>query len=147
MAGYPKPFPNTPRGNSANHRIKAEMKTVLQLAVVVTVSLVGLTAAFGQTLRCEIESKFMCSAESGCQLNKLGVYNVIDLGRLTIARCDAQGCDTYPAGIFQSGATVNISVADRGMLVKLVPSTGAFVEVVTLVGQIYASFGRCRQEH
>ena len=72
------------------------------------------------------------------------MFNVVDLDRKTIARCDSAGCDTYDATISESGIFLNIAVPLNGLMAKLTPATGEFVEVVTLVGQVYTSFGSCK---
>jgi hypothetical protein len=104
----------------------------------------AVTAAHAETLRCEITSKFMCEL-TACQAAKLGGYNLVDLDKNTIARCDRLGCDTYDAVVSASGAFLNVAVPDRGLMAKLSLSLDSFTEVVTLAGQVYVSFGRCGQ--
>lgn len=103
------------------------------------------TASFAQPVRCDITAKFACSS-TGCQPNRLGVFNRIDLDRRKFSRCDSRGCDDYDAVIQRSGEFILIDVPGRGIFAKLSTDGSEFVEVTSLGTSILASFGSCRQE-
>ena len=68
--------------------------------------------ALAAPLICGVDQKFECSRE-GCIPGFAGrVHNRIDLHRGTYARCDDNGCDTYPARFWRSGVFTNIEITD-----------------------------------
>jgi hypothetical protein len=104
---------------------------------------IGLPAP-AQTLRCDISSKVQCEpGGAACRRIDAKVWNVVDLGRRTLARCDQRGCDAYPANFVRSGAYTNILVPERSLLAKL-SENGSFLEVATLTETVLVSFGTCR---
>lgn len=111
-------------------------------AIVVTLP----TLASAQVLRCDISSKNQCDAGSGCRRVGASTWNVIDIPRKTIARCDAKGCDTYAAQFAVSGAFINIALPANGMLAKLSSDGTSFLETVTLANVALVSFGSCRPQ-
>ena len=116
---------------------------LMQGAFVMGGLLVASPVAAG-TLRCDIATKNFCDADHGCNVTKAGVHNLIDLTLKTFARCDSMGCDTYDAEITKSGSFSNIDVPGRGVVAKLNEIDGSFVEIVTLMTQVYVSFGKCQ---
>jgi hypothetical protein len=103
------------------------------------------TGAQAQTVHCDISSKMQCEPGGGaCQHLRPTVWNVVDFGRHTIARCDQRGCDEFPADFVRSGAYTNILVPGRSLLAK-VSETGSFLEVATLTEAVLVSFGSCRR--
>lgn len=104
------------------------------------------TAADAQVLRCEISSKYRCDAGSGCQKTGMTIWNIVDLTRQTISRCDAKGCDTYQAQFAISGAFINIAVPANGMLAKLSSDGTMFLETATQMNAALVSFGSCRPQ-
>ncbi|MBZ9654022.1 hypothetical protein [Phyllobacterium lublinensis] len=117
------------------------MKTLLTPLALVLCA--GAAHADDALLRCDITSKFICTS-SGCQPAKLAVFNLIDMRDKTLARCDSKGCDPYTATFSSSGLFLNIAVPTNGLLAKL-GGNGDFVEVATLAGQVYSSFGSCKR--
>ena len=101
--------------------------------------------ASAEPMRCEITSKFSC-LPAGCASNQLGIYNLIDLDRRTISRCDQNGCDTYAANVTRSGAFFVVDVPGRGMLAKLSVDGADYVELATLGPGVLVSFGHCGRE-
>lgn len=106
----------------------------------------GPLSAHGQTLRCQIDLKHQCDAGSGCRRVQPTIWNLIDLTEQTISRCDAKGCDTYPARFSVSGAFINIALPERGMMARLKSDGGSFTEVATLADATLISFGVCRRQ-
>jgi hypothetical protein len=102
--------------------------------------------ASAQVLRCEISSKHQCDAGGGCRKIGASAWNVIDFPKQTIARCDAKGCDTYPAQFAVSGAYINIALPANGMLAKVSSDGAIFLETVTLASSALVSFGSCRPQ-
>lgn len=101
------------------------------------------TPASAQEMRCDIAAKYQCAAGGGCQPIPAKTWNVVDLARKIIGRCDSRGCDFYSAQFARSGAFLNIAVAERGLMAKL-GDDGSFTEVATLMGAALVSFGSCR---
>jgi hypothetical protein len=117
----------------------------MRSAFIIGLMLISTGSAFAEPLKCTISAKYVCTVAEGCRSVPGSVWNVIDLSRKTYARCDRAGCDTYDARMSQSGAFTNIEVPGRGMLAKLGGAEPSdFVEVATLTGTIYNSFGSCR---
>jgi len=74
------------------------------------------------------------------------VFNRIDVDRGTYSRCDASGCDEYDAVLRSSGIFTLIEVPGRDILAKMSHDGSLFLEVVTLVTDVYVSFGSCSWE-
>jgi hypothetical protein len=109
-----------------------------------TVALACMTnIAFAEVLRCDVSAKFACGP-SGCEPNRLGVHNIVDLEAKKFARCDSKGCDSYDAVIQRSGVYITVDVPGRGMFAKVSSDGSQFVEVVSLGTSVFASFGSCR---
>ena len=115
-------------------------------AVALTVSIGSLASAHAQVLRCDINTKYQCAPSGGCTTVTPTIWNIIDLGKRTVSRCDAKGCDTYPAQFAVSGAFINIALPERGMLAKASADWSSFSEVATLTNVVLVSFGRCTQQ-
>ncbi len=98
--------------------------------------------ASAQQMRCEITSKFAC-LPSGCVPEKLGMYNLIDLERRTISRCDRKGCDKYAANVTRLGMFIVVDVPGRGTFAKLSIDGSQYVEIATLGTGVLVSFGAC----
>ena len=81
----------------------SEMMKLLLAGLVVA----GITPSHAETLRCDIASKYTCAA-SGCQPAKTAAFNIVDLDRKTIARCDSMGSRTYDA-LFRKAAFFSTS--------------------------------------
>lgn len=118
------------------------------LALVLTFgcAVAGPLSAHGQTVRCQIDLKHQCDAGNGCQRVQPTIWNFIDLTEQTISRCDAKGCETYPARFSVSGAFLNIAVPERGVMARLKSDGGSFTEVATLADATLISFGACRRQ-
>ena len=104
------------------------------------------TLAAAQVLRCDIASKHRCDANGGCQKVPAGVWNIVNFPKQTLARCDAKGCETYPAQFVTSGAFINIALPANGMLAKMASDGSTFLETATLMGTVLVSFGACREQ-
>lgn len=98
-------------------------------------------AAIVSALTCHPQTKKLCSSE-GCQGAPLSVWSIIDQSSGTYARCDRNGCDTYPAKFTQSGEFLSIEVPGRAMLARVGPAN-TFLEVVTLGLGAYVTHGTC----
>lgn len=122
------------------------ISSVARRAILVVATFVVLLPlpASAQVLRCDIATKYRCDARGGCQKVAASVWNIIDVARQTIARCDAKGCDTYAAQFAVSGDFVNIALPKNGMLAKVSSDGSSFMETATLTGIALVSFGSCR---
>jgi hypothetical protein len=94
-------------------------------------------------LRCEINAKQVCNPD-GCRSVAPTVHNKLDGQHGLYSRCDANGCDDYPASITRSGAFANVEVPGRGVIAKVSLADGAFLEVATLGLEAYVSYGACK---
>jgi hypothetical protein len=119
--------------------------------ILLGVALLLAGAAHAQELKCEIGKKYVCD-EGGCKPIPATVWNVVNTLKRTYARCDARGCDTYEARIFQSGIFINIEVPGRSTIAKMSTldepisqiKAFSFHEVVTQLQAVYVSFGSCK---
>ena len=115
--------------------------------LVASVALGGLPSMVqAQVLRCDIASKYQCDAPGGCQKVRAGVWNIVDVPKQTFARCDAKGCDKYPAQFSVAGAFISIALPQNGMLAKISSDGSMFLETATLMSTALASFGACREQ-
>ena len=121
-------------------------RSVLSLLTLLLGTSLGSQPAAAQVLRCDIATKYQCDAGSGCQRAAPGLWNVIDLQKQTISRCDSKGCDTYPARFAVSGAYINIALPERGMMAKLASDGSTFMETASLTNAVLVSFGSCKRQ-
>ena len=115
-------------------------------AMLLGVALLSTQLAAQQRFICEIDSKFSCSAGSGCSDSKLGIWNVVDFGAGTFQRCDRNGCDSYPMAPIQSGLFINFMIPERAMFAKMSGDGSQYVEVVSIATDVLVSFGSCRAQ-
>jgi hypothetical protein len=94
-------------------------------------------------LKCEFGSRFWCDS-GGCKTSKSKVWNLIDVERSRLSRCDNNGCDHYPIISDPSGLFVNIIVPGRSMFVKLTRDASEYAEMVTMGMSFQLSFGSCK---
>ncbi len=114
------------------------------LGIVVVGSIFSLPAA--AAIRCDFQSKMSCRADS-CQFLEITTYSVIDPAESTYARCDSNGCDTYPAEFVESGAFMNITVPGRSLMGKMSLPNAKVVEIATLGLDVLLSYGTCAVVH
>jgi hypothetical protein len=138
--------PASLRGEAVDHLSVNSIARRSILLVVPFVLVLLPPAASAQVLRCEIATKYRCDASSGCQKVAASIWNIIDVAKQTIARCDAKGCDTYAAQFAVSGGFVNIALPKNGMLAKMSSDGSSFMETATLTGVALVSFGSCRSQ-
>lgn len=100
-----------------------------------------LAATIASSLICQPQTKNMCTVD-GCSKSPLGVWSLVDQSSGTYARCDRNGCDTYPAKFTSSGEFLSVEVPGRAMLARIGP-TNSFLEVVTLGLGAYITHGTC----
>ena len=134
------------RGAAVDHLSVSNVARRAILLVVPFVVLLLPPSASAQALRCDIATKYRCDASGGCQKVAASVWNIIDVAKQTIARCDAKGCDTYSAQFAVSGDFVNIALPMNGMLAKMSSDGSSFMETATLTGVALVSFGSCRAQ-
>jgi hypothetical protein len=66
----------------------------------------------------------------------------VELEKDRMKKCDNRGCDTYPIDTARSGEFLNISIGNRGYLLKI-DGSGKFVEVSTLGLIAIVKNGKC----
>lgn len=125
-------------------------------AIVAALAAICTEPAVAALLICGIDQKYECGRE-GCAPGFAGrVHNRIDLDRGTYARCDDNGCETYPATFWRSGVFTTIEISGHAAIAKLsdtrsdpyMPGRLArlhLVEVVTLGIIVLVSYGTCSE--
>ncbi len=96
------------------------------------------------SLRCDIATKLSCAPNVACRPVSIGMWNIIDMQKGKMSRCDTKGCDSYNAQISASGGYVNIGVPERGYMAKMSSTGSYFTEVATHADTVLLSFGSCR---
>jgi hypothetical protein len=137
LGGWGTPMSTLQRLKDSFHRLRRWLPVLAFSGVMLSGS-----AVRAEAMRCEVTSKFACTP-AGCATNKLGVFNLIDLDLSTFSRCDASGCDKYPANFTRSGVYILVDVPGRGMLAKMSVNGAEYVEVATLGSAVLVSFGSC----
>ncbi len=66
----------------------------------------------------------------------------IELEQDKMKKCEQKGCDTYTIETTRSGAFLNISIGNRGYLLKI-DGIGKFVEISTLGLMTIVKNGKC----
>ncbi len=111
--------------------------------IIVSALLASGSATAQQALTCAATELFVCNVGIGCLAGETGATWVnVYPGSKEYERCDAKGCDRYPAAFVTVGAFTNIELAGRGAFAKLGPE-GFFSEVVTATMTI-VSYGKCK---
>jgi len=98
--------------------------------------------------KCTPSSDFICIAK-GCTLPTEVVPGMVsvhlDFRKKTYTRCGDQGCDTYDRMIFSdSGSFTNVSLPYKGVFLKPANDGSEYVEIVTLLTNVYLKFGSCK---
>ena len=96
-------------------------------------------------MRCDIDSKFQCSAGGGCKSMDRTIYNLVDLEQLRYSRCDASQCDHMQMNASRSGLFINMEIPGSGMIAKMTLDGSEFTEIATLSTTAFISFGSCRR--
>ncbi len=102
------------------------------------------TSAVATKYRCDPNEKYFCDIGAGCRPVPTTVWNLIDTEKRTFSRCDQNECNHYEASFHTSGTFINIDVRGRSLIAKMALDGSSFVEVATLMTQVYTSFGACR---
>lgn len=92
-------------------------------------------------IKCTFIQRERCQPGQPCSTVKPVTWAHVDSIKQTYARCDAKGCDTYPAPARKSGYWTLFDIG-RGMIAKL-GAGGELVEIVTLNDVALVSYGRC----
>lgn len=108
------------------------------------VLLAAAASSHAMELRCEIDEKHYCEQGAGCKEVPATIWNFVNLDNATYRRCDTSGCDEYRAKVSAAGVYYVIDLPGHGTLAKMSLDGSVFVEVATLVGTVYTSFGSCR---
>ena len=116
----------------------------MRSALYLFVSLLAVTVAHGEELRCDISKKYVCESD-GCKSVPAAVWNLVDSVSGSYSRCDSRGCDRLQAQLSQSGVFINIDVPGHGLIAKMTADASSFHEIATLEHIIYISFGSCRR--
>ena len=91
--------------------------------------------------RCPVETKTVCN-EDGCSNVSPSITIQIDCAKSLYSRCDAKGCDSYPAQCQTSGAFIIINPTPSTQF-KAALDGSAFVDVATLWLSVNVSRGQC----
>jgi hypothetical protein len=105
--------------------------------------LVSVNSAHAKVWRCDFSVKYVCDPAE-CKLVKPTVWNFVDFGKMTISRCDGQGCDHYPMIVDPKGVFVNIIVPGKSMSAKMTLNASEYFEVVSLGMTVFLGFGSCK---
>jgi hypothetical protein len=92
---------------------------------------------------CTIAEKWQCTQGQGCLPIDNKIVIRMDETQKTYSRCDAKGCDDFPALFNQAGSFVNVAIPANGLLAKFGADGSGFVEVTTLGSTVLLSFGSC----
>jgi hypothetical protein len=100
------------------------------------------TNAHSQTLMTCV-TQAMSACEGGqCRQIQNPNKSWVDLEPDKMKRCDNKGCDTHAIDTARSGEYLNISIGNKGYLLKI-DGTGKFVEVATLGLTTIVKNGKC----
>lgn len=93
---------------------------------------------------CVPSVRYVCTSE-GCERNP-GVVSVrLNLGDNTYARCDSNGCDSYPMTVSSSGIFTIISLpGNTGTFLKVFNDGSQYVEAASLHLVMHQNFGSCK---
>ena len=94
---------------------------------------------------CNASEKQHCSPGQGCQKGVVAVFAKFEAtapGKARYSRCDRNGCDTYEADTFGSGAFLLIELPGRATFAKVGPD-GSWTEVVSLGHEVMLAHGQC----
>jgi|688.fasta_scaffold1269644_1 hypothetical protein len=100
-----------------------------------------LTSQISQAMTCKTQTMTACD-DGVCQQVQSPNQSWIDLDSNTLKRCDNKGCDTYKSSVERSGEFINVSIGNKGYLLK-VDGQGKFVEVATIMLKTIIKTGRC----
>ncbi len=100
------------------------------------------TDAQSQTLMTCV-TQTMSACEGGqCRQIQYPNKSWVDLEPDKMKRCDNKGCDTHVIDTARSGEYLNISIGNKGYLLKI-DGNGRFVEVATLGLTTIVKNGKC----
>ena len=100
-------------------------------------------AASAQNLTCTPTARFVCNA-GGCQASQAATYVRIYPIAKAYERCDAKGCDRYPATFAAAGQFTNIDLPGMSTFAKLGPN-GFFSEAASSAMITIVTYGRCQE--
>jgi len=100
-----------------------------------------LTSQTSMAMTCKTQTMTSCD-EGLCQRVQSPNQSWIELDSNTLKRCDHKGCDTYKSSVERSGEFINVSIGNKGYLLK-VDGQGKFVEVATIMLNTIIKTGRC----
>jgi len=93
-------------------------------------------------ISCETQISNICSEGTCKQLPNAG-RSWIELEGSSLKRCDTRGCDEYEAFATRSGIFHNISIGNRGYILKIDEHSN-FIEVATAGLSAIIKSGSCR---
>ena len=81
---------------------------------------VGGSAAAQQPITCAAIERFVCNVGIGCQAGETGTtwVNIYPRSK-EYERCDAKGCERYPAAFSTAGVFTTVELAGRGAFVPI----------------------------
>lgn len=91
---------------------------------------------------CRPSTAQICEA-GGCEKQAPKVWLRWKPKANSIERCGADGCDAYTPTISYSGSWANLSIPDRGMMVRMTAS-GQYLEILTQMDTVLIYRGLCR---
>jgi hypothetical protein len=92
---------------------------------------------------CTPSVRYVCGPD-GCEQHPALVSVRLDLNESTYARCNSDGCETYPMNFAPSGIFTTFQLRGRGgTFLKVYNDGSEYVEVASLLLGIQQSFGVC----
>ena len=113
-----------------------------QVILIILLSMLVATNAKSQTLMtCVTQTMSFCEGGQCRQIQNPN-KSWVDLEPDKMKRCDNKGCDTHAIDTARSGEYLNISIGNKGYLLKI-DGNGRFVEVATLGLTTIVKNGKC----
>jgi len=95
-----------------------------------------------EKLKCEPKSGFLCTKKE-CPKRDIKAYLILDKKAKTIARCEGETCETFPAEFKQTGVFFNVQTEGPiGTLVRILGNS-RYKEITTVGLDAYIANGNC----
>lgn len=117
------------------------MKNFLPVLVGLLSILTAINAQSQTLMTCMTQAMSVCE-EGQCRQMQNPNKSWLELEKDRMKKCDNRGCDTYPIDTARSGEFLNITIGNRGYLLKI-DGSGKFVEVSTLGLISIVKNGKC----
>lgn len=94
---------------------------------------------------CKPSERQTCDKD-GCAPAPATVSIKLNFQETTYSRCDEKGCDDYPMDFASSGIFTTATPQRHGSFIKVVNDGSEYMEVATLMLQVYVYFGACKPD-